>query len=75
MRTHARQPVRGYLYIAAATCLELGTRDTDERFDAWFAAGEIYEKRLKDSARARTAYLRVLPSSPHYSEARKRLTR
>ena len=61
--------------VAAATFQELGTRDADDRFDAWFAAGEIYEKRLKDSARARTAYGRVLPSSPHYAEARKRIAR
>ena len=61
--------------VAAATFQELGTRDTEDRFDAWFAAGEIYEKRLKDNARARTAYARVLPSSPHYAEARKRMTR
>jgi len=61
--------------VAAATFQELGTRDTEDRFDAWFAAGEIYEKRLKDSARARTAYGRVLPSSPHYAEARKRIAR
>jgi len=61
--------------VAAATFQELGTRDADDRFDAWFSAGEIYEKRLKDSARARTAYARVLPSSPHYAEARKRIAR
>jgi TolA-binding protein len=61
--------------VAAATFQELGTRDAEDRFDAWFAAGEIYEKRLKDSARARTAYARVLPSSSHYAEARKRIAR
>jgi TolA-binding protein/predicted Ser/Thr protein kinase len=61
--------------VAAATFQELGARDAEDRFDAWFAAGEIYEKRLKDSARARTAYGRVLPSSPHYAEARKRIAR
>jgi len=61
--------------IAAATFQELGTRDAEDRFDAWFSAGEIYEKRLKDSARARTAYARVLPSSPRYAEARKRIAR
>lgn len=61
--------------VAAATFQELGTRDAGDRFDAWFSAGEIYEKRLKDNARARTAYARVLPSSPHYAEARKRITR
>jgi TolA-binding protein/predicted Ser/Thr protein kinase len=60
--------------IAAATFQKLAVRDTDDRFDAWFAAGEIYEKRLKDTARARAAYSRVLPSSPHYAEARKRVT-
>jgi len=61
--------------VAAATFQELGTRDSEDRFDAWFSAGEIYEKRLKDNARARTAYARVLPSSPHYAEARKRIAR
>jgi TolA-binding protein len=61
--------------VAAATFQELGTRDAEDRFDAWFTAGEIYEKRLKDSARAKTAYARVLPSSPHYAEARKRIAR
>jgi tetratricopeptide (TPR) repeat protein len=61
--------------IAAGTFEELATRDADNRYDAWFAAGEIYEKRLKDKARARAAYLRVQPSSPHYGEARKRVAR
>jgi TolA-binding protein len=61
--------------IAAGTFQELATRDADNRYDAWFAAGEIYEKRLKDKARARAAYLRVQPSSPHYGEARKRVAR
>jgi TolA-binding protein len=61
--------------IAAATFQTLAVRDADDRFDAWFAAGEIYEKRLKDTARARAAYSRVLPSSTHYAEARKRVTR
>jgi TolA-binding protein/predicted Ser/Thr protein kinase len=61
--------------IAATTFQELAARDADDRFDAWFAAAEIYEKRLKNSARARTAYLHVLPSSPHYGEARKRIAK
>jgi TolA-binding protein len=59
--------------IAAATYDKLAARDGDDRFDAWFAAGEIYEKRLKDTARARASYSRVLPSSLHYAEARKRI--
>jgi TolA-binding protein len=58
---------------AAATLQELAMRDADGRYDAWFWAGEIYEKRLNDGARARAAYARVLPSSPHYADARKRI--
>jgi tetratricopeptide (TPR) repeat protein len=60
--------------IAAATFQRLAVRDANDHFDAWFAAGEIYEKRLKDTVRARAAYSRVLPSSSHYAEARKRAT-
>jgi TolA-binding protein len=61
--------------IAAATLQELAMRDADGRYDAWFSAGEIYEKRLDDSARARAAYARVPSSSPHYADARKRIAR
>jgi serine/threonine protein kinase len=57
---------------AAATLEELARRDAAGRYDAWFAAAEIYDKRLKDQRRAKAAYARVPPSSPHYSEAVKR---
>jgi hypothetical protein len=46
----------------------------DERGDeASFAAGELYEKRLKDPARATIAYGRVRSTSARYAEAQKRL--
>jgi TolA-binding protein len=61
--------------IAATTFEQLATRDAADRYDAWFAAGNLYEKRLKDDVRARAAFLRVLPSSPHYAEAQKRISR
>jgi hypothetical protein len=51
---------------------QLGARDGDGRYGAWFAAGEIYERRLKDPERARVAYARVPPSSPRYAEAQKK---
>ncbi len=57
---------------AAALLERLAARDGDGRFDAWFAAAEIYDKRLKDPRRARAAYARVPPSSPHYAEAQKK---
>jgi serine/threonine protein kinase/TolA-binding protein len=60
-------------YDSAAALLErLAARDDDGRFDAWFAVAEIYDKRLKDRQRARAAYARVPPSSPHYAEAQKK---
>ena len=57
---------------AAAVLEQLAARDTDGRFDAWFAVAEIYDRRLKDPQRARAAYARVPPSSPHYADAQKR---
>ena len=59
--------------LAAATYEELARRDEDDKADAWFAAGELYEKRVKDPLRAKTAYGRVPVSSPHYGDAQKRL--
>jgi serine/threonine protein kinase len=58
--------------LAAATYEALA--DDDERGDeASFAAGELYEKRLKDPARATIAYGRVRSTSSRYAEAQKRL--
>jgi serine/threonine protein kinase len=60
-------------FASAADVLEqLGARDREGRYGAWFAAAEIYEKRLKDPEKARAAYGRVPPSSPHYAEAQKK---
>jgi serine/threonine protein kinase/outer membrane protein assembly factor BamD (BamD/ComL family) len=60
--------------IAALTFQRLAARDAADRYDAWFAAGELFDKRLKDKARAREAYSHVPSSSPHYAEAQKRLS-
>jgi serine/threonine protein kinase len=59
--------------LAAATFERLGAEDGEHRDAAWLAAGELYEKRLNDSARAQTAYAQVRPSSPIYRDAQKRL--
>ena len=58
--------------IAAATFQALAARDAADRYDAWFSAGELFDKRLKDKARARQAYSHVPSSSPHYAEAQRR---
>jgi TolA-binding protein len=59
--------------LAAATFADLARRFPETQYDAWFAAAELYEKRLNDPASARDAYGRVPSSSPRYRDAQKRL--
>jgi len=59
--------------LAAATFEAIGARDGENQGEAWLAAGDVYEKYLKDPTRAKNAYARVLPSSPRYSQAQERL--
>jgi tetratricopeptide (TPR) repeat protein len=58
--------------IAALTFQTLAAREPADRYDAWFAAGELFDKRVKDKSRAREAYSHVPSSSSHYAEAQKR---
>ena len=59
----------------AAVTYEALAADDERRDEAWFAAGELYEKRLKDQDRAAIAYGRVRSTSTRYTEAHKRLQR
>jgi TolA-binding protein len=43
--------------------------------EVWFRLGEIYERRLKEPAKAKAAYARVPQGSPRYSDAQRRLKR
>jgi TolA-binding protein len=61
--------------LAADTLSDLAERYSASNYDAWFAAAEIYEKRLKKDTQARSAYAQVPPTSPRYADALKRLTR
>ena len=45
------------------------------RLDAAWRAGEVYEKRVKDAQKARTAYGLVPVSSSRYKDAQKELQR
>jgi len=58
--------------LAVQACVELATRFPNTRLDAWFRAGEITERRLKNKDGARAAYLRVPPASARYQEAQGR---
>jgi serine/threonine protein kinase/tetratricopeptide (TPR) repeat protein len=57
---------------AASTYTDLATRFPQTRYDAWWKAAEIYEKRLKNDAAARAAYAKVPSTSPKYKDAQKR---
>ena len=59
--------------LAAKTFADLAVRFPGTQYDAWFAAGELYDKRLNDPASARDAYGRVPASSPRFRDAQKRL--
>jgi len=59
--------------LAASTFTDLGTRFPETRYDAWFSAAELFEKQLKDQARAREAYAKVPAASPRYEAAQKKL--
>jgi tetratricopeptide (TPR) repeat protein len=59
--------------LAADTFTELAEGHPATQHDAWFAAAELADKRLKDPGRARAAYARVPATSPHFREAEKRL--
>ena len=59
--------------LAAQSLLKLAERVPKSDKDPEWRAGEIYEKKLKDSAKARDAYAKVPPSSSHFKDAQKKL--
>lgn len=58
--------------LAVAAYEGLGAHFPKSRFDAWFQAGEIYERRLKDAGKAKGAYAKVPTTSPHFKEAQRK---
>jgi hypothetical protein len=60
---------------AARVFTELAERYPETEYEAWFRAAEVYERRLKEVARAQHAYARVPPTSPRFKDAQKRLRR
>jgi tetratricopeptide (TPR) repeat protein/predicted Ser/Thr protein kinase len=58
--------------LAAEALGTLGTRFPATRFDAWWEAGELYDKRLKDKDKAKDAYSKVPSTSRRYKDAQKK---
>ena len=61
--------------LAASAHTELATRFPERHGNSWFKAGDIYEKKLRDAARARDAYSRVPPGSSAHRDAQRKLER
>jgi serine/threonine protein kinase/TolA-binding protein len=61
--------------MAARAWTDLATRFPDNPNDAWWLLGDLYEKRLRDTARAQAAYAQVPASSKRYQDAQRKLKR
>jgi serine/threonine protein kinase len=59
--------------LAAQSLLKLAEQAPQSDKDAAWRAGEMYEKKVKDLAKARDAYAKVPPTSPRYKDAQKKL--
>jgi TolA-binding protein len=60
---------------SAESYAELGRRFPQTTYDAWWEAGQVYDRRLNDRIRAIAAYENVPQSSPHYRDAQRRIQR
>ena len=58
---------------AAQALNDLAANFPNNPYDSWYQLGEIYERRLKDPARAREAYAKVPASSSRYRDAQRKL--
>jgi len=69
---NAYEDLRRYDF-AAQTFTVLATRFPETRYDAWWKAAELYDRRLRDREAARDAYARVPSSSRNYREAQRKI--
>ena len=60
--------------LQAQALSALGSNFPKTRHDAWWEAGEVFERRLRDAARAKDAYSRVPTTSRRYRDAQKKLS-
>ena len=63
-------------HLEAAQVLEdLAAHFPGNPMEVWFRLGEIYQRRLNDPVKAKTAYAKVPQESPRFAEAQRRLAR
>lgn len=61
--------------LAAAAYQKLGEQFPNTRYDAWWSAGQVYDRRLDDNDRAIAAYRNVPPSSRNHGDAQRRISK
>lgn len=59
--------------LAAQALVDLTTRFPQTKYEAWFRLGELYEKRLRDKAKAIEAYSKVPSASRNYQDAQRKV--
>jgi len=60
--------------LQAGALTALGSYFPKSRHDAWWEAGEVFERRLRDVVKAKDAYSRVPTTSRRYRDAQKKLS-
>jgi serine/threonine protein kinase/TolA-binding protein len=60
--------------LQAQALIALGSYFPKTRHDAWWEAGELFERRMRDAAKAKDAYSRVPATSRRYRDAQKKLS-
>jgi serine/threonine protein kinase/TolA-binding protein len=60
--------------LQAQALTALGSSFPKTQHDAWWEAGEVFERRLHDAAKAKDAYSRVPTTSRRYRDAQKKLS-
>jgi serine/threonine protein kinase/outer membrane protein assembly factor BamD (BamD/ComL family) len=60
--------------LQAQALTALGSYFPNTRHDAWWEAGEVFERRLRDVSKAKDAYSRVPTTSRRYRDAQKKLS-
>jgi tRNA A-37 threonylcarbamoyl transferase component Bud32/TolA-binding protein len=60
--------------LQANALIALGSHFPNTRHDAWWEAGEVFERRVRDVAKAKDAYSRVPTTSRRYRDAQKKLS-
>jgi serine/threonine protein kinase/outer membrane protein assembly factor BamD (BamD/ComL family) len=61
--------------LAAAAWTQLGTNFPNNNAEAWWEAGQLFDKKLDDDERAIRAYTNVPQSSKHHDAAQKRINK